>query len=69
MASLTCLYPNNKHRDNAIQCFVNIIDLIYYVPRKKLERVPPTNVVSSFRALQRLYHIPNCMIGNKYFYE
>lgn len=48
---------------------VNIIDLIYYVPRKHVDRIPPKNVILAFKALQKLYHIPNCMIGNKHFYD
>ena len=46
---------------------VNIIDIVYFVPRKKIERVPPKNVIAAFRILKRQYSIPNCMIGNKYF--
>ena len=57
-----------KNKNNDI-LEANIIDLIYYVPRKKLERVPPANVIATFRALHKLYHIPNCMIGNKYFFD
>lgn len=48
---------------------INIIDLVWYVPRKKLERVPPSDVVTAFRSLKKLYMIPNCMIGNKWFYD
>ena len=46
---------------------VNIIDLVFYVPRKKIERAPPVNVIAAFRILKKQHSIPNCMIGNKYF--
>ena len=55
----------NKKNKHTIE--VNIIDLVYYVPRKKLERVPPSNVIEAFRILKMQHSIPNCMIGNKYF--
>ena len=57
----------NEQTNNILQ--VNIIDLVYYVPRKKLERAPPSNVITAFRSLKNLYMIPNCMIGNKYFVD
>ena len=55
----------NKFSKDTIE--VNIIDIVYYVPRKKLDRPPPANVVAAFNILKKQYSIPNCMIGNKYF--
>ena len=46
---------------------VNIIDLVFFVPRKKIDRPPPNNVILAFKILKNKHSIPNCMIGNKYF--
>ena len=46
---------------------VNILDVIYWVPRKNLERPPPSEIITAFRSLQKLFKIPYCFIGNQYF--
>ena len=48
---------------------INIIDLIYYVPRKNLERPPPPEIIHAFKNLQKLYHLPLCFIGNNHFHD
>ena len=46
---------------------VNILDLVYYVPRRDLAIPPKQEIVAAFQSLQKLYKIPYCFIGNKYF--
>ena len=46
---------------------VNILDVIYWVPRKNLDRPPPSEIITAFRSLQKLFKIPYCFIGNQYF--
>ena len=46
---------------------VNILDLVYYVPRRDLPIPPKNNIVTAFQCLQKLYKIPYCFIGNKHF--
>lgn len=46
---------------------VTIIDLIVFVVSKNLERPPPPEIMYAFKNLQKLYKIPYCFIGNKYF--
>lgn len=46
---------------------VNILDLVFWVPRENCEIRPPEEVVTAFRCLQKLYKIPYCFIANKYF--
>ena len=48
---------------------VNIVDIVYWPPRKKLDREPPNNVITAFQSLQKLYNIPHCFLGNRFFYE
>lgn len=46
---------------------VNILDLVYYVPRKNLDIPPKQEIIIAFQSLQKLYKIPFCFIGNKHF--
>ena len=56
-----------KNKRSKATLEVNMIDLVYYVPRKKIERPPPANVITAFRILRKQHSIPSCMVGNKYF--
>ena len=44
-----------------------ILDLCVQVPREKLERPPPQELVQAFKLLQKAYKLPFCFIGNDYF--
>ena len=46
---------------------INIIDLVYFVTQKELERAPPKEIVQAYKILQKLYKLPVCFIGNKHF--
>ena len=46
---------------------VNILDLVFYVPRKNLDIPPRQEIIIAFRSLQKMYKIPFCFIGNKHF--
>ena len=58
---------NLKNSRTGEKIDVNILDLVFYVPRKNLEIAPRDEIIVAFRSLQKLYKIPYCFIGNKYF--
>ena len=62
---LTLSFENSKgHKFD-----VTIIDLVVFVVSKNLERPPPPEIIYGFKNLQKLYKIPYCFIGNKYFQD
>ena len=61
---LTITLENKKGDQLPPTC---IVDLCVGVPREKLERPPPKDLVNAFKHLQKAYRLPYCFIGNDYF--
>ena len=48
---------------------INIIDLLFYVTAKIDDLIfpPRREIIDVFKSLQKIYHVPNVFIRNKYF--